>query len=708
MKMNFHLYMARRDMKRHGCVWIGLLILVLVWGNVTPIAAEDNPEKLDERYQQWLDLVHYIITPMERKVFLSLKSDKERDALIELFWKQRDPTRGTPENEFREEHLRRFAHANKYFRFGAPVPGWKTDRGRIYILLGPPVSEEEVITNGFHPVLIWDYFGNAENGLPTGFRVVFYKRSGMGQYRLYLPTADGPQALLTTQSHTIDPMNYEALYKAIKEYSATVAEASLSLIPGEQRSGYSPSLQAPMLISRIYDLPKSRINATYARNFLNYKGIVDVDVVTNYVNSRNQLTLLRDPVLNTHFLHFSLLPELLSVDFSDERDQFYFNYELTVVLRSADDPDRELFKYSKNFPVYANEEDLNNRLSKGIVVSDYFPVAPGEFIFSAVLQNSVNREISYFDRKVTVPAPTGGAPRLYGPLLSYRIQPVGDPGFAAYQVVDRQVSIDPDSSFGMKESIYLFFSVYRDRAETAFRTRIEVRNEQEFRPYARTYMVDVPAGKETWVHDMEIENPGNGAYRVRVILLGAANEVLDSREVRLSIAPREQVFHPPVASKRLPSNRVFLFDMMLAAQYANTGRPGPAADHYEAALARQPEFPPLIKSYAEFLLAQRNPRRLLEIIAPLENDRKYLFDYHALRGKALHVQGNNTLAVQALLEANKVYDSDTSVLNALGAALANTGEKVEARKALEASLRLNPDQVDVRKMLQSLEKGRKP
>lgn len=695
-------------MKQNGCAWIGLLILVLVWGNAVPLAAKDNTDNLDERYRQWLDLVHYIITPMERKVFLSLKSDKERDALIELFWKQRDPTRGTPENEFREEHLRRFAHANRYFKFGSPIPGWKTDRGRIYILLGPPVSEEEVITRGLHPVLIWDYFGNAENGLPTGFRVVFYKRGGLGQYRLYLPTADGPQALLTTQSHTIDPMNYEALYKAIKEYSATVAEASLSLIPGEQRNGYSPSLQAPMLISRIYDLPKRRINATYARNFLNYKGIVDVDVVTNYVNSRSELTLLRDPVLNTHFLHFCLLPERLSVDFSDERDQYYFNYELTVVLRSADDPGKELFKYSKNFPVYATEEDLNTRLSGGVAVSDYFPVVPGEYTFSAVLQNSVNREISYFDRKVTVPAATGGAPRLYGPLLSYRIQPAGDPGFAAYQVVDRQVSVDPAGSFGMQEPIHLFFSVYRGRSEAAFKARITVNNEQEFRPYDRTYNVDVPADKETWIHDMEIENPGNGAYRVQVVLLGAANEVLDSREARLSIAPRDQVFHPPVASKRLPSNRAFLFDMMLAAQYANTNRPARAADHYEAALARQPEFPGLIKSYAEFLLAQRDPERLLEIIAPLKKDRKFLFDYHALRGKALHVQGNNVQAVQALLEANKLYDSDTSVLNALGAALANTGGKTEARKVLEASLRLNPEQADVKKLLKNLEKGRKP
>ncbi len=688
-------------------VWIGLLFFTLVWSSALPVTGADR-DPLDQRYRQWLDLVEYIITPLEKKVFLSLKSDKERDALIDLFWKQRDPTVGTPENEFREEHLRRFNHANKYFKFGSPIPGWKTDRGRIYILLGPPVSEEEFITSGLHPVLIWDYFGNAENGLPTGFRVVFYKRSGYGQYRLYMPTVDGPQALLATQSHTIDPTNYQKLYETIKEYNATVAEASLSLIPGEQRHGYNPSLQSPMLISRIFDLPKTRVNATYARNFLNYKGIVDVDVVTNYVNSRNELTLLRDPVLNAHFLHFSIQPERLSVDFSDERDQYYFNYELTVVLRSADDRNQELFKYSKDFPVYASQEDLNTRLSRGVVVADYFPVAPGEYTFSAVLQNSVNREISYFDRRVSVPSPEGGAPRLYGPILSYGIQPVTAPGFAAFQVGNRRISIDPESSIGMKEPVRLFFSVYRGQAQTPMKARIAVENDLEFRPYSRTYTVEVSADKPTWIHDMEIENPGNGAYKVRVVLLGAADEVLDTREARLSIAPRDQVFHPPLISKRLPPDRAFLFDMMLAAQYAESGRSAPARRHYEAALGLQPGFPPLIKAYAQFLLARRDPERLLEIIAPLQNDRQFVFDFHALRGKALHIQGNNVQAVQALLEANRLYDSDTSVLNALGAALANTGDKAEARKALEASLRLNPEQAEVKRLLQSLGKRKQP
>ena len=122
-----------------------------------------------------------------------------------------------------------------------------------------------------------------------------------------------------------------------------------------RQSGGSTSV-TPEKALRIFDLPQRRINSTYARNFLNYKGIVDVNVVTNYVNSSNELTLLRDPILQTHFLHFAFRPERLSVDFSDERDRYYFNYELTVVLRTKGKEDREVFKYTKNFPVYATKE----------------------------------------------------------------------------------------------------------------------------------------------------------------------------------------------------------------------------------------------------------------------------------------------------------------------------------------------------------------
>jgi GWxTD domain-containing protein len=90
-------------------------------------------------YKTWLDQdVVYIISDEERKAFKSLSNDEERDAFIEQFWLRRNPNPDSPENEFREEHYRRIAYANEHFAAGKP--GWKTDRGHIYISFGKPDS----------------------------------------------------------------------------------------------------------------------------------------------------------------------------------------------------------------------------------------------------------------------------------------------------------------------------------------------------------------------------------------------------------------------------------------------------------------------------------------------------------------------------------------------------------------------------------------
>jgi GWxTD domain-containing protein len=87
-------------------------------------------------YKKWLsEDVAWIITDEERSAFKQLSNDEERDQFIEAFWQRRDPTPDTIENEFKEEHYRRIAYANEHFPAG--IPGWKTDRGRMYIMYGP-------------------------------------------------------------------------------------------------------------------------------------------------------------------------------------------------------------------------------------------------------------------------------------------------------------------------------------------------------------------------------------------------------------------------------------------------------------------------------------------------------------------------------------------------------------------------------------------
>lgn len=104
-------------------------------------------QEISQTYKKWLNEdVRWIISPAERKAFMQLSNDEERDQFIEAFWQRRDPTPDTPENEFKDDHYARIAYANEHFSAG--VPGWRTDRGRIYIIYGKPDEIDSHPTGG--------------------------------------------------------------------------------------------------------------------------------------------------------------------------------------------------------------------------------------------------------------------------------------------------------------------------------------------------------------------------------------------------------------------------------------------------------------------------------------------------------------------------------------------------------------------------------
>jgi len=106
-------------------------------------------QELKGTYKTWLNQeVSYIISDDERKAFMTLSNDEERDSFIEAFWQRRNPNPDSPENEFREEHYRRIQYANDHFAAGKP--GWKTDRGHIYISFGKPDDIESHASGGMY------------------------------------------------------------------------------------------------------------------------------------------------------------------------------------------------------------------------------------------------------------------------------------------------------------------------------------------------------------------------------------------------------------------------------------------------------------------------------------------------------------------------------------------------------------------------------
>jgi GWxTD domain-containing protein len=147
-------------------------------------AAQAEGRAGNSRYDRWLNEdVVYIIADEERAAFRRLTSDEERVKFIEQFWQRRDPTPGTARNETKEEHYRRIAYANE--RFGASAQaGWKTDRGRIYIVYGPPDEIEEHWKTAQTPSTfqVWTY--RRLEGIGELVSMTFVDRTGKGDYRL--------------------------------------------------------------------------------------------------------------------------------------------------------------------------------------------------------------------------------------------------------------------------------------------------------------------------------------------------------------------------------------------------------------------------------------------------------------------------------------------------------------------------------------------
>jgi GWxTD domain-containing protein len=159
-------------------------------------------------YKRWLNEdVSYIISEEERNVFKNLKNDEERESFIEDFWLRRNPDPRSAENSFREEHYRRIIYANEHFTSG--IPGWKTDRGRIYITWGPPDNIESHPSGGTYDRPTYEGGGTTSTfpfekwwyrhieGIQDDVEIEFVDPSGTGEYRMAM-SPDEKDALINT------------------------------------------------------------------------------------------------------------------------------------------------------------------------------------------------------------------------------------------------------------------------------------------------------------------------------------------------------------------------------------------------------------------------------------------------------------------------------------------------------------------------------
>jgi GWxTD domain-containing protein len=158
-------------------------------------------KELDNAYKQWLtEDVVYIITPDERNAFLQLQTNEEREQFIEQFWLRRSSNPDLPDNDFKEEHYRRIAYANEHYASG--IPGWKTDRGRMYIMWGPPDEIDSHPTGGTYDRPMEEGGGSTSTypwetwrwryleGIGENIILEFVDPSGSGEYHMTMDPSE--------------------------------------------------------------------------------------------------------------------------------------------------------------------------------------------------------------------------------------------------------------------------------------------------------------------------------------------------------------------------------------------------------------------------------------------------------------------------------------------------------------------------------------
>ena len=657
------------------------------------------------KYQDWLNLVAYHIQPVEKEVFLELSNDRDRDAFVETFWKQRDPTPGTPANEYKEELVKRFRYVNEFYGRGTTREGWRTDMGRIYMILGPPANVERFeATIGLVPCTAWSYYGDARRDLPPQFHLLFYQRGGVGEFKLYDPVSDGPARLLLDQKAIEDPFDYGTLYERIKELAPTLAEIAITRIPGEYNYDLSPSPSNAILLADILESPKKDVNPSYATHFLEYKGLVSTEYLTNYVECASQTALIDDPVTGLRFLHVSMVPASVNVDFYEPKSEYYCNYQTAVSLRRGGNI---IFQYSREFPLYFPEDDWDSVKASGLAVEESFPIAEGTYELNVLLTNTVGKQFGLLEETVEVP-PAGPEPSIEGLVLGYKYETFPRDVHIPFKVLDKKIVVDPRKIFASTDGIAVLFGVRHpaDGPARGGEVRIAARGLRQKDPVRRTYTVKLEAESSGPLLSVPYMIPAGDLepdyYEIAVTLVGADGAVLDEKRDTMTVSPARTVGHPIAKAKGIPLANAFLFRYMLGEEFEKTGRPEAARALYEEPTELRPEYLDGVVRYASFLNRIGAYDEALKLAEGLRKDERRQFVLHVIRGQALFGLARYEEALNDLSQANRVYNSDTAVLNALGKCYEKLGRRAEAVESFKASLKLDPGQTEIKKLVEEL------
>lgn len=379
-----------------------------VIATLAPVAMSATRPAVPPKYKKWLEEdVAYIITNEERKSFLDLASDADRDKFIDHFWEVRNPAPGAPDNSYRTEHYRRIEYANEYFGHDSHTDGWRTDMGRVYITLGEPQQRQKLLgLQKITPMEIW-FYSNGHPALPPFFYVIFYKRDVMDEFRLYHPYSDGPEKLITAMA---GPSRQDALSVLSQDAGRDVARETLSLIPDEpiDFSSGTVSLASDVMLATIHNLANNPFTKEQLANRRRLLEDVSHRVVLGEEFLDVMTVPLRDATGST-YLHYVLRlqkPDDFTVGQS-AKEGYYYSILVSAKVQGSDS--KSIFSDEKKISKPISQSEFEDVKGKVFGYEGVLPLPPGKYKIEFELSNLLSQTAFRRQVEVTVPEiPAGG------------------------------------------------------------------------------------------------------------------------------------------------------------------------------------------------------------------------------------------------------------------------------------------------------------
>jgi GWxTD domain-containing protein len=329
---------------------------------------ETKKEPLSEASRQWMEeVVPYIITAKERTVFVSLPTEKDRGDFILGFWKKRDPNPATPENEFKVEYYKRIGAANKLFGSGS-IAGWRTDRGKFYILLGAPKEIQRDMNPGTTgnslvsvfqgPKETWEYYGLPNPNLPYNLELVFVDKYGTGNFKL-----DNGFRVDSGGKRQYDPSELGYQFNNIE----LIAEAQRNPFEG----------------------------------FDKLKEIITSQVSYTHIPFRTSLFYFKG---RENKVSVPLILELPSSTLTTKRTNNAERYSLYLILNVSNSLGQVIFEKSKDFNFAETRRDLGSGDREPFLIETALSLDPGSYKLHELVLDNFSGKVGTSLQELTVPA----------------------------------------------------------------------------------------------------------------------------------------------------------------------------------------------------------------------------------------------------------------------------------------------------------------